>query len=238
MTILHKISTVDAIVNLLIAKINEGTYPPGGKLPSERYLQEELGVGRLTLREALSRLNATGVISTAHGRGTFVQDNVKSKTFKDVLVPYFALNSTKRLNDLVVARAMLESEIAGLAAFQRTDEDLLSLAQIIKHRFLPDVPFDEVANQDLMFHRAVADIIDNSFLAKMHEALIGHIEVFLCEYVKSKKCPMEVMDAHLPIFRAIEQGNVEDARKHARLHVSYSVKDYEEYMEKTKREKQ
>ena len=46
------------------------------------------------------------------------------------------------------------------------------------------------------------------------------------------------MDAHLPILRAIEQGDCEDARYQARLHVSYSVKDYEEYMVKSKAGKQ
>lgn len=238
MRTLQKITTVDAIVNLLISNINDGIYVPGEKLPSERLLQEELGVGRLALREALSRLNAMGIIATAHGRGTFVQDGVKSKTFRDVLIPYFALNSIKRLHDLVVARSMLESEIAGLAALQRTDEDLFSLTQIIEHKFPQSASSDDVANQDLMFHRVIADIIDNSFLAKMHEALIGHIQLFLCEYVKSKKSPGDVMDAHFPILRAIEKGDCEDARHQARLHVSYSVKDYEEYMVKSKAGKQ
>jgi GntR family transcriptional repressor for pyruvate dehydrogenase complex len=235
MTILQKITTVDAIVHLLTSRINEGIYVPGEKLPSERLLQKELGVGRLALREALSRLNATGVIATAHGKGTFVQDNVKSKTFRDVLIPYFALNSTKRLHDLVVARGMLESEIAGLAALQRTDEDLVSLIRILEYKFPSGASSDEVANQDLMFHRAMANIIDNSFLAAMHEALIGHIQLFLSEYVKSKRNHSEVMDAHLPIIRAIEQGDVEGARHQARLHVSFSVTDYEEYMDKSKR---
>lgn len=233
MSLLQKTSTVEAIVNLLMTRINNGFYRPGDKLPSERVLQDEMAVGRLALREALSRLNAMGIIATAHGRGTYVQDDVKSQTFRDVLVPYFALSSPKRLQDLVVARGMLESEIAGLAAQQRTTEQLNSLIEVVNYTFPTGIPPQDVARQDLLFHRMLADIIDNSFLAKMHEALVDHIKLFLGEYVKSKKSPKEVIDAHRPILRAIEQQDVDAARYQARMHVSFGVQDYEEYVQRS-----
>ena len=233
MSLLQKTSAVEAVVKLLIDRIHSGEYQAGQKLPSERLLQEEIGVGRLTLREALSRLNAMGIITTAHGRGTYVENDIKSQTFRDILVPYFALNDPKRLRDLVVARSMLESEIAGLAAEQRTEEDLNSLAEIVDCKFPEDTAVEEVAQQDLLFHRKLAEIIDNGFLAKMHEALIENIRLFLREYVKSKASPQEVMQAHIPILKAIRLKDAEAARHHARMHVSYSVQDYEKYINKT-----
>jgi GntR family transcriptional regulator, transcriptional repressor for pyruvate dehydrogenase complex len=233
MVLLQKTSAVEAVVKLLIDRIHRGDYLAGQKLPSERLLQEELGVGRLTLREALSRLNAMGIISTAHGKGTYVEDDIKSQTFRDILVPYFALNDPKRLNDLVVARSMLESEIAGLAAEQRTEADLVSLTEIVERTFPQDINLEEVARQDLLFHRTLAEIIDNGFLAKMHEALVDNIRLFLNEYVKSKTCPEEVMRPHVPILEAIKLGDAEAARHHARMHVSYSVQDYEKYIHRT-----
>jgi DNA-binding FadR family transcriptional regulator len=233
MSLVQKTSAVEAVVNLLIDRIHRGEYLAGQKLPSERLLQEELGVGRLTLREALSRLNAKGIITTAHGRGTFIEDDIKSQTFRDILVPYFALNNPKRLGDLVVARSMLESEIAGLAAEQRTRADVVSLAEIVDCTFPPNMSTEEIAQQDLLFHRKLAEIIDNGFLVKMHEALVDNIQLFLREYVKSKASPEEVMQPHIPILEAIEVGDAEAARYHARMHVSYSVQDYQEYIHKT-----
>lgn len=233
MSLLQKTSAVEAVVNLLIDRIHSGEYQAGQKLPSERLLQEELGVGRLTLREALSRLNAKGIITTAHGRGTFIEGDIKSQTFRDILVPYFALNDPKRLGDLVVARSMLESEIAGLAAEQRKEADVISLAEIVDCTFSPNMSIEEVAQQDLLFHRKLAEIIDNGFLVKMHEALVDNIHLFLREYVKSKASPEEVMQPHIPILKAIEVGDAEAARYHARMHVSYSVQDYKEYIHKT-----
>lgn len=230
MSLLQKTSAVEAVVKLLIDRIHSGEYQAGYKLPSERLLQEEIGVGRLTLREALSRLNAMGIITTAHGRGTYVEDDIKSQTFRDILVPYFALNDPKRLRDLVVARSMLESEIAGLAAEQRTEMDLVALAEIVDYKFPPEIKLEEVAQQDLLFHRKLAEIIDNGFLAKMHEALVDNIRLFLREYVKSKTSPEDVMQPHVPILEAIKLRDAEAARYHARMHVSYSVQDYEKYI--------
>lgn len=234
MSLVQKTSTVEAVVNLLIERIRDHEYLPGQKLPSERLLQEEIGVGRLALREALSRLNAMGIISTAHGRGTYVESDIKSQALRDVLMPYFALDDPKRLQDLVVARTMVESEIAGLAAEQRSAEDITALSDIVHHTFPEDVTLEEVARQDLLFHRKMAEIIDNGFLAKMHEALIDNIWLFLKEYVKSKTEPVEVMQPHLPILEAVASGDAEKARLHARMHVSYSIQDYKKYIEKNR----
>jgi GntR family transcriptional repressor for pyruvate dehydrogenase complex len=51
-----------------------GAYTAGAKLPTEKALAEELGVTRLTVREALSQLSAAGFIATRHGSGTYVVD--------------------------------------------------------------------------------------------------------------------------------------------------------------------
>ena len=232
MVILQRTSTVDAIFNLLVERINDRTYKPGDKLPSERLLQKELGVGRLALREALSRTNAMGITITAHGKGTFVQDRVKSATLRDMLIPHFGLTNPKRLQDLVMVRSMVESEIAGLAAEQRTSDDIEELTEITTREFPPEATYKNVAERDLLFHRTLAEIIDNRLLANIHEALIDHIRLFLLEYVKSKSSPKEVMDAHLPILKAIQLGDAKTARFHARQHVSYSRQDYETYISK------
>lgn len=230
MKIVEKTTTVEAIVKLFVKRIEEGQYLAGEKLPSERLLQNELGVGRLALREALSRLNAMGIITTEHGRGTFVQSTIKSETFRSALIPYFAMNDPGRLQDLVIARGMLESEIASLVAQQRTENQIAQLHKIIDFPFSAGARHEALAQQDLLFHRTLAEMIDNRFLTTMHEALVDHIQLFLIEFVKSKRSPEEVMDAHKPILKAIENRDPEEARKMARLHVAYSKEDYENYI--------
>ncbi len=231
---IEKTSTVDAIVNLLTERIHQRIYQPGSKLPSERKLQDEFGVGRLALREALSRMNAMGIIETSHGKGTFVQDNLKSQTLKNVLIPYFVLDDSRRLKEFVDARAMIESEIAGLAAEQRSNEDISRLEAILSQKVNAATSNEQLAGFDLQFHQEIATIVDNHFLQLMHEALISHIKIFLNEFVKSKENPQDVIDAHLPILDAIKRGNSADARSLIRLHVSYSMQDYEDFVQQMK----
>jgi DNA-binding FadR family transcriptional regulator len=231
---IEKTSTVEALVTLLTDRIHSRVYKPGTKLPSERKLQEEFGVGRLALREALSQLNAMGIIETSHGKGTFVQDQIKSKTLKNVLIPYFALKDSRRLKEFVDARVMIESEIAGLAAKQHTEDDLRRLDAILNQEIDATTPPEVIAYMDLQFHQELALIVDNHFLVMMNEALTTHIRSFLNAIVKNKENPAAVFHAHGPILEAIKLGNAEEARKRMRQHILYSLKDYEDFVKKKK----
>ena len=62
----------DQVVEILLDRISDGLYPPNSRLPSESELAEELEVSRATIRAALSKLAADGLIKRRHGVGTFV----------------------------------------------------------------------------------------------------------------------------------------------------------------------
>src|ERR1700761_9748514 len=65
-------SVVDAVADRLRGDILSGRLRPGTRLPSERELSLALGVNRLTLRAALARLEALGLVATRHGASTLV----------------------------------------------------------------------------------------------------------------------------------------------------------------------
>ena len=65
---------VTKVMERVRALIEDGSFPPHTKLPSERELQQSFGVGRSTVREALRALEALGVIELRQGRGAFVRD--------------------------------------------------------------------------------------------------------------------------------------------------------------------
>jgi len=70
----------DRVERALIERILDGTYPVGSTLPLERDLAADLDVGRPTLREALSRLERDGWISTQKGVGNTVLDYQRTGT--------------------------------------------------------------------------------------------------------------------------------------------------------------
>lgn len=71
-TYLKPIPVIEQTIEILRRKILSGEYSSEGRLLSESDLAEELGVSRTTVRSALSRLEAEGVITRRHGAGTFV----------------------------------------------------------------------------------------------------------------------------------------------------------------------
>src|ERR1035437_6316386 len=68
--------TIDTSNNIVISKIkeliNSGVLKPGDKLPAERKLASEFGVGRTQVREALHKLEFYGIIKTLPQSGSVV----------------------------------------------------------------------------------------------------------------------------------------------------------------------
>lgn len=67
----------EAAIRELVAS---GDYGPEDKLPSERRLAEELGIGRTTIRLVLMKLTAEGLVRAEHGRAYFVAQRSRSES--------------------------------------------------------------------------------------------------------------------------------------------------------------
>lgn len=65
-------SLQDQILAALLRKIDDGTYPPGSQLPTERQIAEALGVSLAPVRVAMKQLELSGHVERTQGRGTFV----------------------------------------------------------------------------------------------------------------------------------------------------------------------
>ena len=63
---------VGEIVESLASSIREGRLQPGEKLPTEAEIMARFDVSRTVVRESLSKLQASGLVETRHGIGTFV----------------------------------------------------------------------------------------------------------------------------------------------------------------------
>src|SRR5262245_56913609 len=122
-------SVVDAVSDRLRNEILAGRIAAGSRLPSERELSLALGVNRLTLRAAIARLEAMGLVSTRHGSGTEVV-SWRERAGLEALT--MVMNSLEReepawlelLTSLLEVRRVLVSEAVALAAERHTEEDL------------------------------------------------------------------------------------------------------------------
>ena len=110
----------DVIMDQIERLILEGKVRPGQKLPSERSLAEEFDVSRPTVREAIQKLEARGLIQRRHGGGTFVAEHVGS-TFIDPMMAMIQ-RSPDGTFDILELRFALESVAAGLQQIVRLSE--------------------------------------------------------------------------------------------------------------------
>jgi GntR family transcriptional repressor for pyruvate dehydrogenase complex len=125
-------SVVDAVADRLRGEILAGRLAAGTRLPSERELSLALGVNRLTLRAALGRLEALGLVATRHGAGTVVTE-WRERTGLDSLAALIGSLTPDEPAwfELVVSmlelRRILAAEAVALAAERHTPEQLAGI---------------------------------------------------------------------------------------------------------------
>jgi DNA-binding FadR family transcriptional regulator len=143
-----------------------GRYRAGDHLPGERELSQQLGVSRLTLRSALARLEAEGLVRAMHGAGNLVLDYRESGTID--LLGYLARLSLEGrvvpvdvLGDLLELRRAIAVEALGLAAERCTDAELEAMHEHVRGQHaLLDQP-RAFMEADLAFARLVVRATHN-----------------------------------------------------------------------------
>ncbi len=119
-----KTSAADAVFEALRSQISSGVWKVGDRLPSEGELAERYGVNRLTVRVALQKLNALGVVETRAGAGTHVIE-FDFENYLRMASKFYGRGDM--LQEVTEFRNHLEIECARLACERATDEDLAEL---------------------------------------------------------------------------------------------------------------
>ena len=141
--------------------IAEGGYGPGDRLPPERQLIEQLGIGRAALRRALDQLERAGAIWRHVGKGTFVAGGEEA-------VGDLARQMTPMR--MMQARLCIEPALAREAAIHANAEAMGRVERVLD-RAEAAASWAEYEAQDDAFHRAIADAGDNALLVALFEQL-------------------------------------------------------------------
>ncbi|MEU8221142.1 FadR/GntR family transcriptional regulator [Kribbella sp. NPDC048915] len=196
----------DQIVAELKQRILTGEIAPGQKLPGENGLVEEFGVSRTVVREAVSRLQAAGLVETFQGRGSYVLE-VPERT-----AGLREVRSHRDVLELLDFRIGVESEAAGLAAARRTDAQLKSIERALDDfRRVGDDPSRSV-EADFAFHRKVAVASGNRF----YTDLIADLGPMMIMLPRTRLDPSYEMSDPSHLTRVIhEHENIHTAITHA-----------------------
>lgn len=126
--------------NLITAEIDNGALKPGMRLPPERELCEQLGISRVTLRKALTKLVDEGLLNASHGRGWYVASTPTSKDWPNSLESF---TETARRMGLTASSRVLRAEVVP-ATIDEAEEFHVAPGSPLFHldrvRTLNDVP--------------------------------------------------------------------------------------------------
>ncbi len=213
---------VDRVFEELRQRIEDGSYPPDTRLPSEHELASTLGVSRPIVRDALGRLREQGIVYSRQGAGTFVQATVSPQT----QLAYSPVKTIADIQRCYEFRLTIEPDGAFFAAQRRDDGAIKKIADALAE--LSDATSHQLhrTDADFMFHRAVTEAANNHYYTASMDALKPHIAVGMHLHGLSLMGPrlqlQRVFEEHERIYRAIADGRADDARQAMRLHLEGS----------------
>lgn len=207
---IEKINLCDEVFNRILTLIAAQGYIPGNKTPSEHELVKLLGVSRNTVRAALSRLNALGILEVRHGEGYFLRD-INVDVFTNLQLPIL-LETYADLETLTEFRIGIESQGAALAADRATSEDLekMEIALALAQANIQDE--DKFAMYDMDFHVTVASASNNLMIYRSVAMIKTLYTVWLGRFVRTHG-KWKSNEFHNLIYKAIKDSKPSEARR-------------------------
>lgn len=215
-----RLGPTQQVQNQLLAAIASNEYPPGSLMPSERVLCELFGVSRVSIREALAGLAATGLIEIQQGRGAFVRPRVV-----DEYAGPFGLYIERHrdeLAELLRVRGALDGLAASEAASHATPDSRIDLQRAydnFKKAVDNGATPQELTELDVKFHETIAEsghgTLLPSLLNELNNLLIESRHILFARAGQ----PQRSVSDHTSILKAILDGDSVKAQQRASRHV-------------------
>lgn len=191
-------SLVERTADALRARITEGDWALGGRIPTEIELVRQLGVSRNTVREAVRCLAHAGMLEVRQGDGTYVRASADGgETMRKI--------ARTSLRDQIEVRCGLEEAAARLAALRRGDDDLEALteARARSQGLLAEGRVDEYIEHDFAFHHGIVAAARNPALEELYLYFSTAIRTSIRRSIGDADLPEPGQDQHQAVLDAI-----------------------------------
>lgn len=226
---MQKKNVADQVFEEIMSSLLSGSYDPGEKLPSENELAENYGASRNTVRSALTKLNALGILETRKGEGTFFK-GVGTNMYLHDFIPAI-LTGSEDLMGLMMFRRGVEISSARLAALNASDEDIAEMEQYFKHIEKNNVRGEAYAEATNSFHKKIAIASKNELLAKLLEVIGWILTSRMADFLKYKPDVEDSLYYHFMIFQCIKHHKEDEAAFMMDQHMSMLIERVRGYME-------
>jgi GntR family transcriptional repressor for pyruvate dehydrogenase complex len=213
----------DQVSATLTERIAAGELTPGSRLPTEQELSTEFGVSRTVVREAISRLKSECLVETRQGSGAFVAQTKLGVPFR---IDPNSVGSRDATVEILELRLAVESEAAALAAERATRKQLKAIRDAMEAVQAAFARGDAGLDEDLQFHRAIAEAANNRRYLELTEFLERYVraQIELTGGTLARKGRMnETQNDHERIWQAIAARDADAARETARRHFRQGI---------------
>lgn len=213
------------VVNQLEALIVDQRLQPGDRLPAINQLTQQFGVSRTVVREAIGALAARGLLEVRHGSRTVVS-RPSAETVAQSMSHYLRGRAALDIAKVSHVRRVLEIEIAGCAAEQRTVQDLARLESLLEEMAAIVQATDErqrnrarYVQTDVEFHTALAYATGNDLFPVVLNSLVD-VMMEVREMGFAVPGSLEkALNFHTNIYKQVKAGSVEGARQAMLAHL-------------------
>jgi GntR family transcriptional regulator, transcriptional repressor for pyruvate dehydrogenase complex len=224
----------DQVFEQLRDLIFRGYLKPGEQLMTERELAQKLGVSRPTVRDAIHKLVAMGLVEHRQGQGTFVA-SVAAKSEKNPLAAMME-DQNAGLEELLEVRLGLETQSAALAAQRATEEDILELEKCLGEMIGEITEGRLGIDADVSFHMAIAYATKNPvqvhIMRSFYDFLFFGIKENLEQLYENAENLKLIIQQHTDIKNAIQRHDPGMAYAAMKKHITFVL----DFMRKRKLE--
>jgi len=214
----------EQIVQQIEESIVKGDLTPGDQLPAERDLAQRFGVSRTAVREAVKALREKGLVEAYSGRGTFITDGT-TQAVRQSLDLMVKIGQPESSNQLAEVRAILEPEIAALAAARIQEPELATMREAVSVMDRAGHDPETYIEADLDFHLALAEGAANPLILSLLDSIVGLLREQRLRIFRVPGGPERGQAHHKRVLEAIERRDPEKAREAMRAHLVQVCKD-------------
>jgi len=216
---IKKVSTASKVFETLYEMIVSGQFKRGQKLPSQEKLARQFGVSRNTLREAMTKLYAMGLLSSYQGIGTVVE-SPNPEAYLSALNGQFLLD-TLSVREFVEARICIERTAVRLAVARVGKHDIERLRGILDSQQLAfdNSDAEEFTRQDAAFHMGLTQLSGNRVLMKFLQTIQDMLHRFIGEVVQLPGAVSDAMEFHRQVTEAIAAQDADRAERQIVAHL-------------------
>lgn len=217
---LKRNSVSDQVFQQLKEKIIQGDWKTGTRIPSENQLGEILGVSRVSIREALHKLVALGILETRHGEGTYVRQSLVESYFNE-LIPFFILGKTDIIK-ILEYRKIVEVGTIAIAVKNADERDISQLEDVYNDMDSYKGDIEKFSELDIRFHLILSDIADNPIINKINYIINDILSEGMKKITKNLG-PSDGLYYHRKIIDTIKKKDINKAQELMEEHIEKTI---------------